>query len=242
MFNKIILISLLSVSFTPAFWAYTSVECSTNPTFWENSCNQCFDGGEVKVGDVLSFLDDAWNNSSENKKIMYKEEQKMPILLPLNGAKFSKKPNDDTFWKYTPAFEALQNKEFDGYVLSAWGKITWLQSSEWAGYQLDTLPTQSGNAWILVFDIMAHTISSSWEIDMNNTVHKECVLYKAWAPVMETPVVEETPIEKVTPQPQAEDMIKVKTWPENYLFVLLFSFLVGMLFMNRKMILQRVKK
>jgi hypothetical protein len=32
----------------------------------------------------LSFLDDVWNNETTNRKIMYKEEQKMPVLKALN--------------------------------------------------------------------------------------------------------------------------------------------------------------
>jgi hypothetical protein len=50
---------------------------------------------------------------------MYKDEQKMPVFTPLNGSKFSKKPDNDTFWEYTQEFEALKDQTLDGYVLPA---------------------------------------------------------------------------------------------------------------------------
>jgi hypothetical protein len=44
MFKKILVtVSLLLVT-TPSFAAYDEVECSTDPVFSENSCNQCFLG------------------------------------------------------------------------------------------------------------------------------------------------------------------------------------------------------
>src|SRR5574343_44066 len=98
--KTIITMTLLMMSLTTQA-AYTEVECGSDSVFGENSCNQCFDGGALKQGDNISFLDDIWSNETTNKKIMYKEEQKMPELKTLNGAEVSKKPNDDTFWEYT---------------------------------------------------------------------------------------------------------------------------------------------
>ena len=174
MFKKLLLVSVLTLSLaTIANWSYTEVDCSTNSTFWEKSCNQCFDWWEVKSWDTLSFLDDIWNNDTKGKKIMYKEEQIMPVLTPLNWAEFTKKPDSDKFWEYTGEFDALKNKEFDWYVLPAWQKVSWLKSSMWAAYKVEKTSPQWGNAWILVFDVMSHDILSSWEIDMNSKVYKE---------------------------------------------------------------------
>jgi len=60
---------------------------------------------------------------------MYKEEQTMPVMNALNGASFTKKPNDDSFWEYTSEFENLKDTEFDGYVLPAGQSVSWLKSS-----------------------------------------------------------------------------------------------------------------
>ncbi|HEY6436479.1 MAG TPA: hypothetical protein VIY47_07810 [Ignavibacteriaceae bacterium] len=60
---------------------------------------------------------------------MYKEEQTLPELKVLNGTEISKKPDNDTFWEYSQEFEALKNAEFDGYVLPAGEKVSWIKSS-----------------------------------------------------------------------------------------------------------------
>jgi hypothetical protein len=44
MFKKILVTVSLLVVATPSFAAYDEVECSTDPVFSENSCNQCFLG------------------------------------------------------------------------------------------------------------------------------------------------------------------------------------------------------
>lgn len=243
MFKKVLLLSIFSLSLVNiAAWEYTSVDCSSNPVFGENSCNQCFNGWELKVGDTLSFLDDVWNNETTNRKIMYKEEQKMPSLNALNWAEFTKKPNDDTFWEYTPEFEALKNEEFDGYVLPAWQKVSWIKSSMWAAYKLDKAPSNWTDAWILVYDITSHDILESGEITMDTKAHKECVVFSAWVWVAETPITPEIPVIPEEPAPKEEEMTKVKTGPEEYFLILILSFLLWMWILNRKLVLEKIKK
>lgn len=242
MFKKLLLTSVLSlgvVSITN--WAYESVDCSINQTFWQYSCNECFNWWVVKEWDVLSFLDDIWYNKWQNKKIIYKEEQKMPVLTPLNWASFSKRPDNDTFWEYTSEFEALKNAEFDWYVLPIWQNVSWLKSSMGAWYKVDKIWSESSAAWILVFDIADHDILSTWEIDMSEKVHKECVLYKAWAWKASTPIIEETPPKK-EPEPKKEEMTKVKTWPEMYFLIIIMSFVMWLVLTNRNFILEKIRK
>lgn len=238
MFKKIILAVLLSLLATNVNWAYTEVNCSSDSVFWQYSCNQCFDWEQIKTGDSISFLDDIWTNDTTNRKIMYKEEQVMPIMNVLNGASFTKNPNDDSFWEYTPEFETLNDKDFDWYVLPAGKSVSWVKSSIGASYLVDSVWEPSTNAWILVFDIMAHNILASWEIVINNKSHKECVLYKAW----ETVIAPEIPAEIVEPTPEWEQMTKVKTGPELYFLVLMISFLLWFVVMNKKMILSKIRK
>jgi len=243
MLKKLLLLSVITLNLANiANWEYTSVDCSSNAVFWENSCNQCFYWWELKVWDTLSFLDDVWNNETTNRKIMYKEEQKMPVLKPLNWAEFSKKPNDDTFWEYTSEFEALKDKEFDGYVLPAWQKVSWLKSSMWAAYKLDKESNNWDYAWILIYDIVSHDILESWEVNMDAKTHRECVAFKAWVWVAKTPTTPKAPTAPEEPKPKQEEMTKVKTGPEKYLIVLMLSFLLWIWIINRRLILEKIKK
>lgn len=242
MFKKILL-GVFTLSLTTIVnWAYTQVDCSTNSAFWENSCNQCFDWWVVKSWDVLSFLDDVWHNDTTNRKIMYKEEQKMPVLTALNWTEFTKKPDNDTFWEYTAEFDALKNDEFDWYVLPAWQNVSWLKSSMWASYKVEKTGTKWENAWILVFDIMWHNILESWEIAMNDKAHRECVIYKNWVWIAEIPVTPVTPVTPEEPEPKAEEMTRVKTWPEDFFLILMLSFLLWVWIMNRRLILEKIRK
>lgn len=238
----ITIMALMMVSTGIVHAAYSEVECGSSPVFGENSCDQCFNGGELKTGDTLSFLDDLWVNDTTNKKIMYKEEQKMPELKALNGAWISKKPNDDTFWEYTGEFEALKNAEFDGYVLPAGEKVSWIKSSMWAAYKVDSAPNEWQEAALMIYEVMSHNILASGEISMSEKAHKECVVYKAWAWVAETPVVEETPTKIQEPTPKAEEMTKVKTGPEMYFVVLMLSFVLGLAYTRRQTILAYLRK
>lgn len=240
MYKKIVLVALLSLIATSVNWAYTEIDCSSDSVFWQYSCNQCFDWGQVSNGANISFLDDLWVNDTTNRKIMYKEEQTLPVMNTLNWAVLTKNPNDDTFWEYTSEFEALQNDEFDGYVLPAWQSVSWLKSSLGASYLVESIPSEWQNVWVLVFDIMSHNILESGEIAMNDVAHKECVLYKAWQSV--TTPVQETPVQEDVPEPQPEEMTQVQTWPELYFLVLMISFLLGFGLMNRKIILEKIRK
>jgi len=44
MFKRLLFIVSFLVITSPSFAAYDEVECSTDPVFSENSCNQCFTG------------------------------------------------------------------------------------------------------------------------------------------------------------------------------------------------------
>ncbi len=240
MLKKVVLVALLSLFATSVNWAYSEIDCSSDPVFGQYSCNQCFDGWEVSQRSNISFLDDIWVNDTTNRKIMYKEEQTMPVMNALNWAVLTKNPNDDTFWEFTSEFESLKNDEFDGYVLPAWQSVSWLKSSLWASYLVESIPSEWQNVWVLVFDIMSHNILESGEIAMNDAAHKECVLYKAWQTVV-TPVVQDPVVEEV-PEPQPEEMTQVETWPELYFLVLMMSFLLAFGVMNRKSILEKIRK
>ena len=85
---------------------------------------------------------------------------------------------------------------------------------------------------------MSHNILESGEIAMNDRAHRECVLYAAGAssvpPVVERPAPE--------PIPEPEQMTQVATGPELYFLVLMMSFLLAFGIMNRKVILDKIRK
>ncbi len=238
MFKKLLMVAGLTLLATNVNWAYTETSCSVDAVFSEYACNQCFDGWEVSVGSNISFLDDLWVNDTGVRKIMFKEEQTMPVMYSLNSSTLTKNPNNDSFWEYTGEFDALEDSEFYGHVLPAGQRVSWIKSSLGSSYLVEKTPSKGQNTWILVFDIMSHNILEDGEIAMNNTPHKECVLYKS-AEAYVPPVVQPP---KPEPTPQPEKMTQVQTGPELYFLVLIMSFLVGLVVMNRKTILEKVRK
>ena len=238
MFKKWIILVVSALFFTTTNWAYQEVNCSSNAVYSQYSCSQCFDGWEVSKWTNISFLDDLWVNDTWVRKLMYKEEQTMPVMHSLNASTLTKSPNSDSFWEYTSEFEGLKNDEFDGYVLAAWKTISWLKSVMGASYLVENTPSKWQDVWILVYDIISHNILENWEVATNDTPHKECVVYKSWEATV-PPVVEKP---KPEPKPQPEKMTEVKTWPEMYFLVLIMSFLIWLTVMNRKMILEKIKK
>lgn len=238
MFKKLLMVAALSLLATNVNGAYTEVSCSADQAFSEYACSQCFDWGEVAAGSNISFLDDVWVNDTWVRKIMFKEEQTMPVMHSLNNSKLTKNPNSDLFWEYTSEFEALEDDEFYGYVLPAGQRVSWLKSSLGSSYLVEQSPAKGQNVWVLVFDVMSHNILENGEIAMNDAPHKECVLYKSgesYVPPVVEPPKPETPVEP-------ERMTQVQTGPELYFLVLIMSFLVWLVVMNRKSILEKVRK
>ncbi|MBW7955011.1 hypothetical protein H3C61_04335 [Candidatus Gracilibacteria bacterium] len=240
MFKKSLLVAtlLLSATVTSTYGAYEEVNCSSKAVYSEYSCTQCFNGGEVSKGTNISFLDDLWVNDTGVKKIMYKEEQTMPVMTALNGSEIKKSPNSDSFWEYTSEFNALLDNSLDGYVLPAGKTISWLKSAMGAGFMVDKTPAKGQDVGILVYDITSHNILESGEVATNNTPHKECVVYTSGENTV-PPVVEQP---KPEPKPVPEKMTEVKTGPEMYFLILLMAFALSLVVMNRKVILEKIKK
>ncbi len=238
MLKKLFMVASITLFATSVNAAYTETSCSSNEVFSQYACNQCFDGGEVASWSNISFLDDVWVNDTGIKKIMFKEEQTMPVMHSLNNSKLTKNPDSDAFWEYTPEFNALEDSELYGYVLPAGQRVSWLKSALWASYLVEQAPKKGENVWMLVFDVMSHNILENGEIAMNEAPHKECVLYKSGESFV--PPVAEKPAPEPTPEP--EQMTQVQTGPELYFLVLILSFVMGIIVMNREVILQKVRK
>lgn len=216
MFKKLLVTVSLLVVATPSFAAYEEIECSTDPVFSENSCNQCFKWWAKVEWNNLWLLSDLWMNVTDVSKILYKEEQIDPEMINLdsNNVNWIQSPNADEFWTYTDEFNALYSDLEEGYVLPAWESVTWIKTALSSVFTLEknTAPKWS-NIWLLVYPISTHNILEDGEITIDNSEHKECVLFKSGEASAE--VVPVTP--KKLPQ----------TGPAEYILLLILSMILG---------------
>lgn len=186
----LVFISLLTMTST-TFGAYTEIECSTDSVFSENSCNQCFDWWAKMQWDHLWLLSDLWMNVSDIQKIVYTEEQVDPQMINLNSwnVNWLQTPDESNFWEYTDEFNALYSDLEGGYILDAWKSVTWLKSSLSHAYNLETNTAAVwSNIGLLVYPITTHNILDDGEITIDNTEHRECVLFTSGEAATSTPV------------------------------------------------------
>ncbi len=204
---------------------YKEISCSSDPLFEQYSCNQCFDWGAQKAWANIGFLNDIWKNDNDNKQILYKDEQVMPVMNSINKTVWEQIPSSENFWEYTKELEKYYNSDEDGYILPAKTSVSWLQSKEGYAYNLKSTNAKKGDpVWLLVYTIKVHNIEWQDNIKVEPMVHKECVLFKSASSVKtEAPVVKQKP--KKLP----------KTWPEDILLLILAMILAfGVLKFSRK--------
>lgn len=187
--RKIVLTSLVTLaSISSVSAAYTEVNCSTDPVFWENSCNQCFSGTTQKTGDNIWLLSDQWINTGDKSLILFKDEQDLPEMKSLNGAEWKQIPDIDKFWEYTKNMEALYNTDEWGYILAKWQKVDWIQSKLGYAYNLYKNTAEVGkNIGLLIYPISTHVIWDGWDVTVDTNTYKECVLFKSAEATKVTP-------------------------------------------------------
>ncbi len=194
-------------------WAYEEVECTTNPIFSANSCNQCFEWGSKSEGDNIGLMSDDWINDTNLKQIVYKEEQKLPFMVNLSEGlvSWSQTPSSEDFWEYTQEFEDKLDAKEEGYVLDPQEKVTWLKSKLGYAFSLDKNQAPVGDpVGLLVYSIKPHNIMEDGEITVEDTEHRECVLFSSGKKETVTPPV----------QPQEPKQLP-KTGPEHIFIALL---------------------
>jgi len=209
MFKKLLVIVSLLVIATPSYAAYEEIECSTDSVFSENSCNQCFNWGSKVQWNHLWLLSDLWMNVTDVAKILYKEEQIDPEMVNLDSSNVNwvQSPNADTFWEYTDEFNALYSDLEEGYLLPSGESVTWIKSALSSVYTLEkNTASEWSNIGLLVYPISTHNILEDGEITIDNSEHRECVLFKSWKASEE--IIPEAP--KTLPQ----------TWPTEILLLL----------------------
>lgn len=184
---------LLTVVTTTTYGAYETVSCDSDTSFSANSCSQCFDWGEAAQGDNRGLLTDIWENTSEDKQLIFKEEQEMPKMVSLGGASWSEIKSDGMdFWKHTSELDALYSEDYLGYTLDAKQSVKWIESTLGSAYQLTSSSTPKGdNVGMIVYDIAVNTIQDNGSLAGDSVNHRECVLIKSGD--MTPPVIPETP-------------------------------------------------
>lgn len=218
-----------------ALGEYKSVSCSTNSAFAINSCDQCFEGGNVKVGDKLTGLFDNWTNSSASVLSAYREEQKMPNMVRFGTTTWTTTPaSEANVWKYssdivwvTPPGESKAQ-----FLLSAGQKVKFFEADLGAGYTLEKTDKKAGDlVGLLRFPIVSHTMDLATASEGPASTHYECVAYKLDAPAPVTP----TATGVVTPEPS--QVTQTKTGPESLLLIAAAFFIAfGMMFTLRRRI------
>jgi len=119
----------------------------------------------------------------------------MPQIVSLGGASWAEVKASDSvdFWMYTEALDALYEEDALGSVLPSGETVTWIESTVWSAYTLESNPAPQGeNVGMILYDIVTHEMDDSGIPALESDEHRECVLFTSGAPGA-TPVIPETP-------------------------------------------------
>ena len=155
-------------------------------------------------------------NVTDVSQILYKEEQIDPEMINLDtdNVNWMQFPNSDEFWDYTDEFNALYSDLEEGYLLPSGESVTWIKSALSSVFTLEkNTAVEWSNIGLLVYPISTHSILADGEITIDNSEHKECVLFTSWE--ASTEIVTEVP--KKLPQ----------TGPAEYILLLIISMVLG---------------
>ncbi len=207
---------------------YKAVSCTSNPAFATNSCNQCFEGGSVKVGERLTGLFDNWTNMTSGMLIAYKDEQKTPNMVRFGNTIWTANPADETkLWKNSSDITWISTGTGgrSNYILQAGQKVRFLEADLGAGYTLEKTDKKNGEVvGMLRFPIVSHAVDATTGSEGMATTHYECATYSLSAPVVPTQT-----------KPPVEEVTQTKTGPETLLLILAAFFIAfGMMFSLRK--------
>lgn len=145
-----------------ALGEYKSVNCNSNSAFATNGCDQCFDGGSVKVGTRMTGLFDNWTNATPNVLKAVKDEQKSPNMVKFGNTTWLSTPaTESAIWKY--ASDVVWTSTSSGgkqeFLLQPNTKVRFLEAELGAGYTLDKTDRKNGElVGILRFPVVSHMI------------------------------------------------------------------------------------
>ena len=214
-----------------ALGEYKSVACNSSPAFATNSCNQCFVGGSVKIGDSVSGLFDNWTNATTNILIAYKDEQKLPNMVALGSTWTSTPVDQSKFWKNSADITWVPSGASGSrmnYILQPGQKVRFVEADLGAGYKLTKSDKKNGEMiGLLRFPVVSHAVDTTTGTEGAATTHYECVSYTLAQATTPTP----TP---TTPPPA--EVTKTQTGPAETLILIVAAFFIafGMMFSLRK--------
>jgi hypothetical protein len=212
---------------------YKSVSCNSNSAFAVNNCDQCFDGGSVKVGVRLTGLFDNWTNNTTTPLTAYKDEQKTPNMVRFGNTTWTTTPATEAgVWKYSSDVLWSSGSTKSSFILSPGSKVKFYEADLNAGYTLEKTDKKNGElVGLLRFPVVSRVTNIQTATEGTPSTHYECVAYKLDAPA---PVVE-TPKPTETPAPPVEKMTKTETGPETLLLIAAAFFIAfGLMFTLRK--------
>lgn len=215
---------------------YKLVSCDSNSSFAINSCDQCFDGGSIKVGTRLTGLFDNWTNTSANFLVAYKEEQKAPNMVRFGNTVWKSAPIDETkVFKNGPDVQWTNSGTGKlSYMLNPSQKAKFYDADLTAGYTLEKTDKKAGELiGMLRFPVVSHTVDIKTAAEGSASTHYECVAYKLDSPAVVAPTTP-TPTTPVKPVPPKE-VTQTQTGPETLLLIAAAFFIAfGMMFALRQ--------
>lgn len=220
--GKILAFTLLvSATITTTTFAavgnYKEISCDA-AYFANNSCNACFEGKAVSVGDEINGLYDMWSNKNSTEQLIYKDEQVMPSMVTTSaGTTFTANPSDPSlFWKFGPQIIWTDSATGSGkqeFMLDAGKTVRFLEGDIGAAYKLASTDKANGEVvGVLAIPTSYHNIDADGN-EGKKQVHIECVSYTNKAAVAKV-----VPVEIVKPAP-APKLTTVKTGPEEMILV-----------------------
>ncbi len=205
---------------------YAEVACSSDAIFGQNTCDQCFTGRAVKVGERLSGLSDNWTNSTSNVLIAVKDEQKTPNMVSFDSVWTPTSADESKMWKSSPEIVWIPGTSGkDEFQLTSGQKVKFIETDLGAGFTLTSSNKKNGETiGLLRFPVTYYTMDMSTVTRSTTpTTHYECVKYTLDAPATPT-----TPAEPKTPTPKnPENPTKVETGPTETLVLIIAAFFIA---------------
>lgn len=200
---------------------YKEVACSSNTIFSQNSCDQCFIGSSVKVGERLSGLFDNWTNTTSDYLIAVKDEQKLPNMVSFGSVWTPSSSDESKMWKSSPEITwvpgASGKEEFQ---LIPSQKVRFNETDLGAGYTLTSTEKKNGDiVGLMRFPVTYYTMDMS-TVTRSTTpqTHYECVSYTLNKPA--EPVKEK-------PKPTPPEATKTETGPTETLVLIVAAFFIA---------------
>lgn len=218
---------------------YKSVSCSSNAAFGPAMCDQCFDGGSLKVGERLTGLFDNWTNITTSPLTAYQNEQKTPNMSRFGNTTWAMTPASEAgIWKYSS--DILWTSGTGSFILTPSSKVNFRIADLNAGYTLEKTDRKDGElVGLLRFPTVYHVTNMATATEGAAETHYECVAYKLAAPTtptVGTPATPGVPATPGTPAPvPVKEMTKTETGPETLLLIAAAFFIAfGLMFTLRK--------